>query len=155
MLIMGTVSELERGQGNPTIETLFALAYALDATLADLVDAPLNAEVRVVRAVERPFIVGRPLDALAYCIAANSSGWCWRVYELLIHPGATQQAQAHRPGVEEHVYVVDGDLTVGPQDQPISLGARNYADYSADMAHVYSSRDGARALLTMTMPPRY
>jgi len=36
----GTISELERGRGNPTVETLFALAYALEATLADLVSDP-------------------------------------------------------------------------------------------------------------------
>ncbi len=43
----GTISELERGQGNPTIDTLFTLAYALNATLADLVDDPQPSRTEV------------------------------------------------------------------------------------------------------------
>ena len=73
----GTISELERGRGNPTIETLFALAYALDATLADFVGDPGTPDAQVVRAVDRPFIQGRP-STRACCTAASSTGSCSR-----------------------------------------------------------------------------
>jgi transcriptional regulator with XRE-family HTH domain len=146
----GTVSELERGQGNPTVETLFALAYALDATLADLVDDPGVPAPRVVRAVERPFLPGRPLDA-RLLHRSQQQRIVHEVYELVVHPGAAQHAEAHRPGTREHLYVIEGDLTGGPRSQPVELGASDYATYAADVPHLYSSREGARALLTMTI----
>lgn len=148
----GTVSELERGQGNPTVETLFALAYALEATLADLVDGPIAPQSRVVRSVDRPFIPGRPLDA-RLLHRSQQQQIVLEVYELLVHPGAIQNAEPHRAGTREHVYAIEGELTVGPQQQPVELQPSDYVTYAADVAHVYTSSTGARALLTMTIPP--
>jgi len=81
----GTISELERGRGNPTVETLFALAYALEATLADLVSDPPQDEAQVVRAVDRPFVPGSPLDA-RLLHRSQLSDRVLEVYELLVHP---------------------------------------------------------------------
>lgn len=148
----GTVSELERGQGNPTIETLFALAYALDATLADLVGDSEAPDAQVVRALNRPFIEGEPLDA-RLLHRSQQRGLVHDVYELVIHPTAAQHAQGHRPGVKEHVYVIEGPATVGPETGPLDLVAGDFAMYSADVPHRYSSPTGARVLLIMYIPP--
>lgn len=148
----GTVSELERGLGNPTIETLFALAYALEATLADLVGDAGAPQVQVVRAVSRPFIVGEPLDA-RLLHRSQERQLVVEVYELLIHPAAVQHAQPHRPGVREHVYVIEGAASVGPEVRPFDLAAGDYALYHADVPHRYASTSGARVLLTMSIPP--
>jgi transcriptional regulator with XRE-family HTH domain len=148
----GTVSELERGQGNPTVETLFALAYALDVTLADLVDQAGITGSEVVRAVDRPFIPGRGLDA-RLLQRTQQRQLVIEVYDLLVHPAAAQEAQAHRTGTREQVYLVDGDMTVGPAEQPAGLGPGDFVSYAADVPHVYRSMDGARALLTMLVPP--
>lgn len=148
----GTVSELERGLGNPTIETLFALAYALEATLADLVGDARAPDAQVVRAVNRPFIAGEPLDA-RLLHRSQERRLVLEVYELLIHPAATQHAKPHRPGVREHVYVIEGAATAGPETSPFDLAAGDYALYGADVPHRYASTTGARVLLTMSIPP--
>jgi transcriptional regulator with XRE-family HTH domain len=147
----GTISELERGRGNPTVETLFALAYALEATLADLVSDPPQDDAQVVRAVDRPFVPGSPLDARLLHRSQHSDR-VLEVYELLVHPQAEQRAKAHRPGVREHVYLVHGDLQVGPVGTTLSLTAGDYAHYKADTDHVYRSQGGGRALLTLVVP---
>jgi transcriptional regulator with XRE-family HTH domain len=147
----GTISELERGRGNPTVDTLFALAYALEATLADLVSDPPQDEAQVVRAIDRPFVPGSPLDA-RLLHRSQDSGRVLEVYELLVHPESEQRAKAHRHGVREHVYLVQGDLLVGPDEKPVSLTAGDYAHYNADVAHVYRSQLGGRAVLTLIVP---
>ncbi len=147
----GTISELERGRGNPTVETLFALAYALEATLADLVSDPPQDEAQIVRAVDRPVVSGSPLDA-RLLHRSQLSDRVLEVYELLVHPQAEQRAKAHRHGVREHVYLVHGDLLVGPAAKPLSLTAGDYAHYKADTDHVYRSQGGGRAVLTMIVP---
>ncbi|MEJ3653185.1 helix-turn-helix domain-containing protein [Actinomycetes bacterium KLBMP 9759] len=148
----GTLSELERGQGNPTIETLFALAYALQVTLADLVDGPAPAAVDVVRALDRPFIPGRPLDARLLHRSLQQH-IVFEVYDLVVHPGAVQQAKAHRTGTREQVYLIDGDMSAGPRERLVELGPSDFVAYPADVDHTYASRDGAHALLTMLIPP--
>ncbi len=148
----GTISELERGHSNPTIETLFALAYALDATLADFVGDPGTPDAHVVRAVNPPFIRGRPLDA-RLLHRGQQNRLVTEVYELLIHPDPAQHAHPHRPGVKEHVYVIEGDATVGPEPAAFDLLVGDYAVCSADVAHRYTSVLGARVLLMISIPP--
>src|SRR3954451_15523920 len=45
-----TLSAIENGRGNPTVETLAALAAALGVPVVDLLDVPEPAPVTVVRA---------------------------------------------------------------------------------------------------------
>ncbi|MGW7823611.1 helix-turn-helix domain-containing protein [Streptomyces puniciscabiei] len=147
----GTVSELERGHGNPTIETLFALAYALDATLADLVEEEEPPVIEVVRVADRPPISGRPLDA-RLLQRSRHPGMTVETYELFLHPGADHHAKAHRPGTREHMYVISGQIDTGPRESPIRLGSGDYASFPADTPHVYRSHTDSRALLIMTVP---
>src|SRR6478609_11540262 len=48
-----TLSQLEAGTGNPSVETLWALGVALDVPFARLVDPP-RPRVQVIRAGEGP-----------------------------------------------------------------------------------------------------
>jgi transcriptional regulator with XRE-family HTH domain len=59
-----TLAQIEATGGNPTLETLYALANALDAPLADLIATPPGAGApRVVRSGEGPHVVGDAVEA--------------------------------------------------------------------------------------------
>jgi transcriptional regulator with XRE-family HTH domain len=147
----GTVSELERGRGNPTIETLFALAYALDATLADLVEEHQAPTVEVVLAADRPPTPGRFLD-VRLLQRARHPGMTVETYEMFLHPDADHQARAHRAGTREHMYVISGQVETGPRETPIRLGPGDYASFPADTPHIYRSHTTSHALLIMMVP---
>lgn len=145
----GTISEVERAHGNPTVETLFALAYALDATLADLVEEVASGAVEVVRAAKP--IAGRPLDA-RLLQRSRHPGMTVETYELHLHPGADHRAKAHRGGTREAMYVISGEVQTGDADSPVQLAAGDYASFAADIPHLYRSVGAATALLIMTVP---
>jgi transcriptional regulator with XRE-family HTH domain len=50
-----TLSQLESGAGNPSVETLWSLAVVLDVPFSRLLDPPA-APVHVVRASDRPVV---------------------------------------------------------------------------------------------------
>ena len=50
-----TLSQLESGTGNPSVETLWALSVALEIQFADLLE-PQRPKVQVIRANEGPAI---------------------------------------------------------------------------------------------------
>src|SRR3954471_15960087 len=50
-----TLSQLESGTGNPSVETLWALSVALDVPFARLVEPP-TASVQVIRAGQGPAV---------------------------------------------------------------------------------------------------
>jgi len=51
-----TLSQLEAGSGNPSVETLWALGVALDVPFSRLVE-PERPQVRVIRAGKGPAVV--------------------------------------------------------------------------------------------------
>src|SRR5919197_5232964 len=57
-----TIAALEAGDGNPTVDTLYALANALGVPLSDLLERP-EPGAQVVRAGAGPVVEGAALHA--------------------------------------------------------------------------------------------
>src|SRR4051812_49584751 len=64
-----TLSQLETGSGNPSVETLWALGVALDVPFSRLVDPPRQS-VRVIRAGEGPVTYSEQATYAATLLAA-------------------------------------------------------------------------------------
>ena len=70
-LAKSTLSQLEAGTGNPSIETLWSLGVALDVPFSRLVEPPA-VQVRVIRAGEGPRLQADAADFVATLLAAGS-----------------------------------------------------------------------------------
>ncbi|MGH3455232.1 MAG: helix-turn-helix domain-containing protein, partial [Nocardioidaceae bacterium] len=64
-----TLSQLESGTGNPSIETLWALGIALDVPFARLVE-PRRPQVQVIRYGEGPAVASERADYVATLLAS-------------------------------------------------------------------------------------
>jgi transcriptional regulator with XRE-family HTH domain len=148
-LAKSTLSQLETGTGNPSVETLWALAVALDVPFSRLVEPP-SPPVRVVRAGEGPRIPAEQADFTGTLLASGSPHTRRDVYVITVEPGADRQARAHIPGTVEHLIVSAGRIRTGPTDQPIELGPGDYAAFAGDIPHVYQALEpGTWAVLVM------
>jgi transcriptional regulator with XRE-family HTH domain len=148
-LAKSTLSQLEAGTGNPSIETLWALGVALGVPFSQLVDPPA-AQVRVVRAGERPAIAAEHADFVATLLAAGGPQSRRDLYVLAVEPGSVRAAEAHIPGSVEHVVVAAGRLRVGPVGDPIDLEPGDYASFRGDVEHRYEAlMPGTWAVLVM------
>jgi transcriptional regulator with XRE-family HTH domain len=136
-----TLAELEAGRGNPTVETLYGLARVLGVTFADLLveaDAP---PVHVVRAGEGPQVPGAVVQARLLRQAAVERARV-EMYDMRVVPGAVRYADAHQPGVMEHVLVHEGRLRVGPEGGPVEIGRGDFVAFAASVPHLYEALDG-------------
>ena len=146
-----TLSALEGGRGNPTLETLSALAAALQIPMGDLITASDPAPVTVVRNDEGTDIPGTANDLRL--IARFTPGGTVEVYEAQWPKRSTRNAGGHGPGTREHVFVTRGGLKVGPLGREVGLAGGDYATFAADEPHLYEARAGTRALLLMQWAP--
>lgn len=148
----GTLSQLEAGRGNPTIETLGALSRALGVTVRDLVTAPSDDAPEVVRAGEGLRVAGwTPEARLIY--RAHAAGAITELYGLRLGAGVVQQSPAHPPGVIEQLYVLSGTIAVGPENAQVMLNAHDFVRFDADQPHRYAAPDGpANGLLLVVLP---
>lgn len=141
-----TLHGVEQGEANPTLNTLWSLATALDVPLGRLLadNAP---DTTVVRAHEGPRVSGDAVHArLLHRI--HTHGWV-EVYEVDV-AAAEQRSAPHRPGVEECLTVIEGRIETGPAEAPSELAAGDSIHFAAAGPHVYRGLDGTnRAILLM------
>jgi transcriptional regulator with XRE-family HTH domain len=145
-----TLHELELGDGNPTLSTLWSLATALGVPLGDLLDDSRPAPTVVVRAGEGARVDGASVHArLLHRLAAPGTV---EVYELAID-GERQTSEPHLPGVRECLVVTRGAVRAGPAAQPADLAAGDSIDHDAAQPHVYQGLEPEnRAVLLMLYP---
>jgi transcriptional regulator with XRE-family HTH domain len=147
-----TLAQLESGKGNPSVETLWAIAAALQVPFARIVEEA-RPSLRVVRAADVPAMHSAATPGWAGRLLTASHGrGTFDLYALDLEEGAVRHADAHHPGVLEHLVVVVGRLRAGPQDGPVLLEAGDLLTFSADVPHVYEALETAHCVLLMAYP---
>ena len=149
----GTLVQLERGEGNPTVDTLYALANALGVALAELL-APSAKEtgVHVVRAGNGPSVPGQATEA-ELLERFDRPGLFGEIYALRFVPGQSRLSEPHPLGVVEHLHLYAGHARVGPEGAPVELGPGDYARYDASVPHIYQALGGAASGTLMMLTP--
>ena len=147
-----TLSKVEQGVGNPTIETMAALADALDVTTRRLL-TQWGTPVFVQRQAEGEWEEGagwsqRMLDEI------YGSGY---VRTLLLRLERTSQKdqviEGHQPGTLHHLYVISGKLRTGPLTDPVDLSAGDFVRFPGDVPHAHVClTDRAVAHMVTTLP---
>ena len=147
-----TLSQLEAGTGNPSIETLWSLGVALGVPFSRLVEPPTPA-IRVIRSGEGPRIRSEQADYTGTLLAAGSRHARRDIYVIEQEPGEVRDAEAHTPGTVEHLVVAAGRMRVGPAGEEVDVGPGDYASFAGDVPHTYTAlAPGTFAVLVMEHP---
>lgn len=133
-----TLSQLESGTGNPSVETLWALSVTLDVPFAQLVE-PVKPRVQLIRAGEGPGISSDTADYVATLLASCPPNARRDIYLINAQVGTPRTADPHSPGVVEHVVLSAGRALVGPTDEPVELHPGDYISYPGDLPHTFEA----------------
>jgi transcriptional regulator with XRE-family HTH domain len=131
-----TLSQLESGAGNPSVETLWALGVALGVPFSRLVDPP-RPDVRVIRAGEGPVTYAERASYAATLLASCPPGARRDIYRIQAQPGGPRMSEPHMPGTIEHVVVGTGRALAGPAGELVELGPEDYVVYPGDVPHSF------------------
>lgn len=131
-----TLSQLEAASGNPSVETLWALAVALNVPFGRLVE-PARPRVQVIRAGEGPAVASERSDYVATLLASCPPNTRHDLYLLTAQPGEPRESDPHMPGVIEHVVLGRGRALVGVTAEPVELCPGDYVAYPGDEAHIF------------------
>jgi transcriptional regulator with XRE-family HTH domain len=144
-LSKATLSQIEAGNGNPTIETLDAIAVALRIPLTDLLardtdPGPLHLPGTELGEGE----LGREL------LRRISSGNSLEIWRLRMPAHEEVHGVPHATGTIEHLLIASGELTAGPTDAPVLLTAGDMLAFAGDAPHVYRTT-GSTADVTVVI----
>ena len=148
------LSQIERGQANPTFATLWQLTRALGLDLSDLAGDKLQ-QVRGADHIElmephfTPQIRSEDGGCTLRILSPPSMLGAFEWYDIAIDPGSALTSDPHAHGVVEHLTTLEGELTVDCGDARMAVPQGTTARYAADRPHRISNsgRKAARALL--------
>jgi transcriptional regulator with XRE-family HTH domain len=141
-----TLSQLEAGTGNPSIETLLRLSVALGLPFAELITRPV-AHVEVRRARDAVEIHSADSRFRGYLVHRSTAVPAAETYRFTLEAGAPYDAEPHPAGTRETVICLAGRLRVGPPAAAVDLDPGDSVTFSADLPHRYEALDGAAALV--------
>jgi transcriptional regulator with XRE-family HTH domain len=147
-----TLSKVEQGVGNPTVETLSLLAAALAVPARRLL-TEFGTPVYVQREDDGVWTAGAA-GAQRFLDETFGSGYV-RTMVLRLQRDSTQPevVEPHPPGTLVHLYVVTGRLRTGPLNDPVDVAAGDFVRFPGDIAHRHISvSDRAVAHIVMTIP---
>lgn len=139
-----TLSGMEAGTRNPTLDTLYAIATALELPITSVV---------ADRGGRGPLIHGTAVlvEPLRTWTDADTT---YELFRLRIPAGAVQESAAHHVGVTECAVVFAGELRAGPIERPVRVAAGGFAEWAADVRHGYAAigPDDVHATLLIRSP---
>lgn len=144
-----TLTQLESGGGNPTLETLYALANALGAPLADLIATPpAAAATRVVRRASGTAVTGAAVQAWLLATLRGDRDTT-EIFDFALYNGNVQHSAPHPAGTREHLHLHRGRARVGPASAPADIGPGDFVSFAADQDHLYQQLSTASASGTL------
>ena len=149
----GRISEIERGSANPSFETLWRLATALEIPIGAFFAGPDPEVAMVVRKNARKKLV-LPHDDLEYELLTPDLQGTLEVFIFHVPPGFdnSQRPISHRG--EECIHIISGNLIVHVGDSEFELESGDTITYEAPTPHYVAnrSRSTVHALAIVTPP---
>lgn len=158
-LSVGSLSQIERGLGNPSFNTLTKIAGALDLRIGDLIEAGAGRagprDSLVVRRNDRKRLqIGS--EGLVYELLTPNLKGRLEVLETTVPPGFSNQANPFGHEGEECVVVMSGGLQVGVGKETYRLGAGDSITYDSSLPHWWANESGEDAkLIGAVTPPSF
>jgi transcriptional regulator with XRE-family HTH domain len=148
-----TLSSIEQGAGNPTVETLSVLSKALEIPVRRLL-TEWGTPVFVQRADEGEWF--------------SSTAWSERILDEVYGSGYVRTAvlqlercqpagkpiSPHDVGVLHHLYVVSGRVRTGPATEPVDLAAEDFTRFPGDVPHLLHALTGRATVHIVTTEPQ-
>ena len=130
-----TLSAIENGRANPTVETLASLADALEVEVAALLEETPGDEVTLVRAGD----AATASDGVERLARFAEGGAIERVS---LGPSESLEREPRGAGSRAHAVVTRGTVVAGPSGRPVELARGDYLAFPADTPYQLSTAGG-------------
>ncbi|WP_354700145.1 HTH-type transcriptional regulator SutR [Paraconexibacter sp. AEG42_29] len=144
------LGRIESGAGNPSVQTLFSIARALDLPLSALLEAEVAPRVRAI-----PSGSGDALPTAAgtvHLLHADGRPRRTELFDITFGHGTEQASDGHLPGTEEVVVCLSGRLRAGPLGEEVALKPGDAVWFAADTPHRYVAERDSRVLDWISYP---
>jgi transcriptional regulator with XRE-family HTH domain len=142
------LSQIERGQANPTVGVTFRIAHALGISLAELLEAPgTSTSITVIRAQDRAYHYRSDGNCTIRTLSPLNLEKDVEFYEVELAERGELRSAAHFRGTREFLTVQKGRVQVESGTDVEELGKGDSVSYRADLPHAIINIGSGPALL--------
>jgi len=130
------LSQIERGQANPTLAVTYRIAEAFGMTIGELIDQPwMSSTIERVHGDDPNNLFRSDAECTIRTLFPLHIEKKIEFYEVRLVAGAKLASASHFEGTKELLTVVRGSAAIHSGDSVVSLSAGDSAHYRADLAH--------------------
>ena len=130
------LSQIERGQANPTLAVTFRIAQAFGITIGELVDQPwASPSIEVVHGDDPNNLFRADEECSIRTLSPLHMEKNIEFYELKLAPGTSLNSAPHYEGTKELLTVSLGRARIESGDSVSELASGDTAHYRADLNH--------------------
>lgn len=130
------LAQIERGDSIPTVTTLWKIATGLKVSFSSLISQQTR-PIRVIKKQDRQPVTEEENHYRVHTIVPFSPEKQFEVFAVELDPGNEQKSSPHNPGVEEHVFVKEGQLEMDIGGTIEKINVEEAIIFDGDQTHIY------------------
>lgn len=132
------LGQIERGESNPTVSTLWKIARGLQISFSSLIKEE-DSDVTVVKLKQITPVTENNGDYRVYSIFPFDPRKKFEIFTVLMEEGCEHHSERHTEGLEEHITVMDGrlELQIGKESYIVSAG--DSIRFFPNKTHIYKN----------------
>ena len=146
------LSQIERGEANPTLAVAYRIAQAFSLTIGELVETPETApRVEVIRGVDRAFHYRSDKNCQIRTLSPLHLEKSVEFYEIVLRENGILSIAPHFKGARELLTVQSGHVRAASGQAASDLAPGDSAHYPADVQHSIKNTGKGEAVLFLVV----
>ncbi len=144
------LGQIERGESNPTITTVWKIANGLKVSFTSLLNQHQSDTVIVTKDDVEPLIADNGRYKL-YPFFPYEDGRRFEMYKVEIEKGGYLSAEPHGQETYEFITVFHGEITIRVADEEYTVKQGDSIRFRADKPHAYHNSGEALTRISMVI----
>ncbi|GED12266.1 helix-turn-helix domain-containing protein [Aneurinibacillus migulanus] len=144
------LGQIERGESNPTVTTLWKIATGLHLSFSSLIedDSP---SVSVISLTDVTPVMEDNEKYQVYPLFPFNQETRFEMYTVIMQPGCVHHSEAHGTDAQEYIIVAEGTLTLTIGSTEYIVREKDAIRFTTGMAHTYTNATEGALRLQMVI----
>jgi len=142
----GQLAQMEKGESNPTVSTIWKIADGLKISFSSLLQPPRSLAKKIIPS-NVPYLTEDEGRYRVFSIIPYDPERGWEFYRLELDSSCSYESAPHMDGVEETLTLVEGNLKIVLENQEVDLEVGETVVFSGNQIHQYMNTNDNMAVL--------
>lgn len=132
------LSQIEKGESNPTINTIWKVAIGLQVPYTKLIDTPMENAI-VIRKSDSKKQFENNNSFRSYCYYTTNPNRNFEFFKVEMEPHSERESEGHATKTHEYILVVIGELTLKYSSSEYVLKAGDSIHFDCSLPHTFTN----------------